>query len=193
MRLSPLPPEASWTHRGVRDGFEVVFLRSAGDGHRLVGHTTANEESVLWSVGYDVTLDAAWRTVAVHATTLTAAGGREVALTRDAADRWVVDGEPRPDLDGCADVDFESSAVTNTFPIHRLDLVEGKAFDVSSAFVRADDLRVERLDQTYTLIARSDEGLTLHYESPTFEFVCDLIYDGAGLIVDYPGIAVRDL
>ncbi len=177
----------------MRDGFEVVFLRSAGDGHRLVGHTTANEESVLWSVGYDVTLDAAWRTVAVHATTLTAAGGREVALTRDAADRWVVDGEPRPDLDGCADVDFESSAVTNTFPIHRLDLVEGKAFDVSSAFVRADDLRVERLDQTYTLIARSDEGLTLHYESPTFEFVCDLIYDGAGLIVDYPGIAVRDL
>jgi uncharacterized protein len=193
MRLSPSPPEASWTHRGARAGFEVVFFRPVGDGHRLVGHTTANEESALWSVGYDVTLDAAWRTAAVHASTLTAAGDREVALTRDGADRWTVDGVPRPDLDGCSDVDFESSAVTNTFPIHRLDFVEGKVFEVSSAFVRAEDLRVERLDQTYTLLAWSAERLTFHYEAPTFEFVCDLVYDAAGLIVDYPGIAARDL
>lgn len=193
MKLSPVPTEASWTHRGARSGFEVVFFRPAGDGHRLVGHTTANEESALWSVGYDVTLDAAWRTVAVHASTLAAAGGRAVALTRDAEDRWTVDGEPRPDLDGCADVDFESSAVTNTFPIHRLDFVEGEVFEVSSAFVRADDLRVERLDQTYSLVDRFPGGLTFHYESPAFAFVCDLVYDAAGLIVDYPGIAVRDL
>lgn len=174
-------------------GFEVVFFRPAGGGHRLIGHTTANEEAALWSVGYDVTLDAGWQTLAVHANALTLDGGGEVALTRDAADRWLVDGRPRPDLDGCVDVDFESSAVTNTFPIHRLDLVEGRAVDVSSAFVRADDLRVERLDQTYTLIARSREALICHYESPAFGFVCDLVYDPTGLIVDYPGIASRDL
>lgn len=192
MRLSRLPVGASWTHQGARTGFEVVFFGPAGDGHRLAGHTTANEDAALWSVGYDVTVDAAWRTVAVHATTLTAAGSAEVTLTRDDHDRWTVDGDLRPDLDGCADVDFESSAVTNTFPIHRLDFVGGEVIDVSSAFVRADDLRVERLDQTYTLITRSAERLTFHYESPTFEFVCDLAYDAAGLIVDYPGIAVRD-
>lgn len=193
MRLSPLPVEASWTHRGARTGFEVVFFHRGEDGHRLVGHTTANEESALWSVGYDVRVDAAWRTIAVHATTLAAAGDRTVTLTRDADDRWAVDGESRPDLDGCADVDFESSAVTNTLPIHRLDLIEGQPFDVSSAFVRADDLRVERLEQTYTLVARSAERLTFHYESPTFDFVCDLVSDAAGLIVDYPGIAARDV
>jgi uncharacterized protein len=170
-----------------------MFFRDSRPGHRLVGHTTANEDSALWSVDYDVTVDAEWRTVAVHATTLTAEGTRGVALARDADDRWTVDGEARPDLDGCRDVDFESSAVTNTLPVHRLEFVEGVAVGVSSAFVRADDLRVERLEQTYTLIAASAQRLTFHYESPTFDFVCDLEYDPAGLVVEYPGIATRDL
>ncbi len=172
----------------------MVFFHDGIDAaHRLVGHTTANEESALWSVGYDVTVDAEWRTVAVHATTLTAAGTRAVALAREADDRWTVDGEARPDLDGCVDVDFESSAVTNTFPVHRIAFQRGETVAVASAFVRADDLRVERLEQTYTLIARSAERLIFHYESPTFDFVCELVYDAAGLVLHYPGIATRDL
>lgn len=193
MRLSRPPAAASWTHEDARIGFEIVFFRPAADGHRLVGHTTANEDAVLWSVGYDVTVDAGWRTRAVRASTLTVEGAREVSLERDSDDRWTVDGGRRPDLDGCVDVDFESSAVTNTFPVHRLDFVEGAVIDVFSAFVRADDLRVERLDQTYTLLSASPEGLRFHYESPRFEVVCDLEYDTAGLIVDYPGIASRNL
>ncbi len=32
-----------------------------------------------------------------------------------------VDGEPAPHLDGVLDVDLESSALTNAFPVHRLD------------------------------------------------------------------------
>lgn len=194
MRLSRLPVAASWMHEDARRGFEVVFFRAAtAAGHRLVGQTTANEEAVLWSVGYDVRVDAEWRTRAVRANALTAAGVREVALTRDSDDRWTVDGDARPDLDGCVDIDFESSAVTNTFPIHRLEFVEGAVVEVPSAFVRADDLRVERLEQTYTLLAASAERLTFRYESPAFGVVCDLEYDAAGLIVEYPGIASRDL
>ena len=109
---------------GLRAGFEVAFFHEMSAGYRLTGHTTAHESCVLWSVGYDVTVDGLWRTAAVHASNLTATGKQELTLMCDGAGRWAVNGEPRPDLNGCWDVDFESSAVTNTLPLHRLDFVE---------------------------------------------------------------------
>jgi uncharacterized protein len=30
-----------------------------------------------------------------------------------------------------------------------------------------------------------------HYSAPAFDFSCRLVYDEAGLVLDYPGIAVR--
>jgi len=191
MKLTTPPGGASWNHTGARAGFEVAFFTILSDGHRLSGHTTARESSALWSVGYDVTVDRSWRTVAVHASSLTATGKSELTLTRDSGGRWTANGELRPELDGCLDVDFESSAVTNTLPIHRLDFIKGVGVDVPAAFVRADDLRVERLEQRYTLIEAGPELILFHYESSTFEFECDLRYDSSGLVLEYPGIAVR--
>lgn len=193
MRLKPSPAGASWTHTGARTGFEVAFFEDLDAGHRLSGHTTAHESSALWSVGYDVVVDRLWRTVAVRASNLTAAGEGKLTLTRDSEGRWTANGEQRPDLDGCGDVDFESSAVTNTLPLHRLDFIGGVGVDVPAAFVRADDLRVERLEQRYTLIEADREQILFRYESSTFEFACDLRYDRSGLIVEYPGIAIREL
>lgn len=162
MRLTTLPGGASWTHTGVRAGFEVAFFRVLSGGHRLTGHTTAHESAALWSVGYDVSVDRSWTTVAVQASSLTNTGRSEVTLARDDAGRWTVNGEPRPELDGCVDVDFESSAVTNTLPVHRLDFIEGVGVDVPAAFVRAEDLRVERLEQLHADRRRSrPDGLPL--------------------------------
>ena len=97
----------------------------------------------------------------------------------------------RPDLDGCVDVDFVSSALTNTLPIYRLDFIVGSGVDVSAAFVRADDLRVERLEQRYTLIDTAPERLLFHYVSSTFESACELKCDLEGRVVEYSGIATR--
>jgi hypothetical protein len=193
MELTVAPRSASWSHRGARVGLEVAFFAEAPAGHRLTGHTTANEADALWSVGYDVARDPSWRTIAVAASNLTAVGSGEMTMTRNSSDRWTVNGEQRPELDGCVDVDFESSAVTNTLPIHRLDFQVGASVDVPAAFVRADDLRVERLEQRYTLTESTPERLCFRYESATFDFACDLEYDRAGLIVKYPSIAVRQL
>ncbi|WP_243230687.1 putative glycolipid-binding domain-containing protein [Microbacterium sp. CIAB417] len=192
MRLSALPEAASWNHHSGRVGFEVAFFRAAQDGHRLTGHTTAHESPVCWSVGYDIRVDRAWRTRAVSAIGLSVAGERTVTAARDEENRWTVDGVRRPDLDGCVDVDLESSAVTNTLPVHRIDFRVGVGVDLPAVFIRADDLRVERLDQRYTLIDASADRPVLHYESSTFDVSCELQLDGAGLVLAYPGIATRD-
>ncbi|HWD83319.1 MAG TPA: putative glycolipid-binding domain-containing protein [Kribbella sp.] len=187
MDLRALPGTAAWTHRGARTGFEVLFT----GGGRLRGRTVAREGESIWYVGYDVVLDADWGTRSVRAVNSTASGDRDVVLERGTAG-WTVDGTVRPDLDGCHDVDFESSAVTNTLPVHRLSFVVGVPVEVPATFVRAEDLRVERLEQQYTLLRSDEDGHVFHYESATFDFECELRFDAAGLVLDYPGIASRD-
>jgi uncharacterized protein len=188
MLLSALPAAASWVHDGVRSGFEVLFAEAG----RLRGRTSAREGDAIWYVGYEIAVGADWSTGSVHAVNSTMSGDREVALTRSPDDRWTVNGVARPDLDGCRDVDFESSAVTNTLPVHRLPFVPGTTLDVPAAFVQADDLSVVRLEQRYTLTSSDERGHVFHYESATFDFECELTFDASGLVLDYPGIATRD-
>jgi hypothetical protein len=87
-------------------------------------------------------------------------------------------------------VDLESSALTNAFPIHRLQLPVGDRASAPAAYVRID-LSVGRLEQDY--LRAGDEGTSQRYgyTAPEFEFACSLLYDESGLVLDYPGIAIR--
>lgn len=124
-------------------------------------------------------------------TTASAAGERRVGIRRTPDAHWFVDGALRAELTGCVDIDLESSAMTNTLPTHRLDFRPDDPHTVPAAFVHAADLRVERIEQEYRLLDRTDTGIRFGYASTTFDFACALTYDAAGLVVDYPGIAER--
>jgi hypothetical protein len=186
------PPAAAWRHRDARDGFEVTFLRPLpGGGLRLEGHTAAVEAGEAWAVGYAVEVDDGWRTRRAEAWGATAAGEHRTRVESDGAGHWVVDGVPAPHLDGCLDLDLESSACTNTLPIHRLGLAVGDGGDSPAAYVRAVDLRLERLDQRYTRAPDAGDSRRYDYLSPAFDFAARLTFDRAGLVLDYPGIATR--
>jgi hypothetical protein len=81
--------------------------------------------------------------------------------------------------------------MTNALPVHRLALPVGGRDAPPAAYVRVGDLRVERLEQTYARVADVAGGQRYDYTAPAFEFSCRLVYDGSGLILEYPGIAVR--
>jgi uncharacterized protein len=191
--VSFLPPPASacWQHRPARSGFEVAFFAAAPLGVIVEGTTAASEDSGAWVVSYRVELDAAWVTRSARVTARTAAGPRETVLESDGAGHWLVDGGAAPHLDGCIDVDLESSAMTNAFPVHRLNLRAGQAADAPAAYVRALDLTAERLEQGYRRIADQDGRQQYEYSAPAFGFTALLRYDDSGLVTDYPGIAVR--
>jgi hypothetical protein len=188
--FSHLPSTAAWRHRDARDGFEVVFLHS-DDGYIIEGHTAAVEDGQAWAVEYSITLDRHWLTKSARVRGRSATGRHAVRLDADGTGAWTVDGEPAPELDGCLDVDLEASSFTNAFPVHRLGLEVGQEAEAPAAYVRALDLSVERLEQRYA--RRPDDGdrRRYHYASPADEFEAKLVFDGAGLVIDYPGIAVR--
>jgi uncharacterized protein len=191
MSFRPPPATACWQHRGPRSGFEVAYFSGREGGWRIDGTTAAIEDGQTWVVSYSIEVDPAWVTRSAHVTGRTAAGLRETLLESDGAGRWVIDGEPAPDLDGCMDVDLESSAMTNTLPVHRLDLQPGARADAPAAYVRALTLTAGRLDQVYERIADEAAYRRYDYAAPAFGFTARLVYDENGLVVDYPGIALR--
>jgi uncharacterized protein len=193
MTFRPLPVTACWQHRGARSGFEVAYFTASDGGWRIDGTTTAIEDSQTWVVTYRIEVDGGWATRRALVTARTATGSRETLLESDGAGRWLVDGDPAPHLDGCLDVDLESSAMTNTLPVHRLDLQAGLRADAPAAYVRAISLAAGRLDQVYERIPGEDETAHRRYDyaAPAFSFTARLVYDDSGLVVDYPGIALR--
>ena len=181
---------AAWRHRDARIGVEILFLSRELAGYELSGYSTAVQEGEGWGMRYTLTVDDRWVTRSAHVVAHSVSGVHEVRLERDGNSIWRVDGAEAPQLSGCIDVDLEASACTNAFPVNRLGLRVGEAADAPAAFVRAPSLRVERLDQTYERLP--DRGLARYrYAAPAFDFQAVLVYDRAGLVVDYPGIAVR--
>jgi hypothetical protein len=174
-------------------GFEVAYFQAVADGWHIDGTTTALEDAQTWVVSYSIELNAAWATRSARITARNAAlGPRQTLLESDGAGHWRIDGERAPHLDGCADVDLESSAMTNALPVHRLQLPSGaKNQSAPAAYVRALDLSVERLEQTYQRVANMATHQQYDYAAPAFDFTCRLVYDETGLVLDYPGIAVR--
>jgi len=189
--VTGLPAHAAWQHRDARDGYEVVFLEVTPAGYRFEGHTSAVEDGEPFAVRYAVVLDRRWRTRSARVCGRSSAGVHEATLETGGTGRWLVNGELAPELDGCLDVDLESSSFTNAFPVHRLGLAVGAQAAAPAAYVRALDLAVERLEQRYARLPDDGDRWRYDYESPGFGFRCELVYDAAGLVLDYPGIAVR--
>src|SRR3954453_5696729 len=141
-RMSFLAPpiSAAWSHQDARSGFEVVYLQPLDGGHLLTGVTTAVEDGRPWIVDYEIRVDAAWRTRSGRVTGRFDIGSSTRVLEADGEGRWSIDDEPAPHLDGCLDVDLESSALTNALPVHRLGLGTGSSAQAPAAYVQVLDL-----------------------------------------------------
>ncbi len=186
-----LPPFACWRHCGAAEGFEVVFFQTREGGLRIEGQTAALEAGEPYTVRYAIELDERWCTRSAEVSGRSRAGAHTVSVETDDRGGWLVDGREAPQLKGCRDVDLESSSLTNAFPVNRLRLEPGEEADAPAAYVRALDLGVERLEQRYVRIDDGSRRERYDYTSPAFDFRCELVYDESGLVLDYPGIAVR--
>lgn len=166
----------------------MTSFRRLTDGTAISGVVTGVEGGVAWSFSYEIEVDDEWRSRSAWLGSLLPGDPSELLLTRH-GERWEVDGVARPDLDGLVDVDLEGSVVTNTVPMHRIDLAARTPG--SAVFLRLDQ-SVRRLDQWYGPAEPvAGGGWIVAYEAPEFEADFDLTYDASGLVVEYPGLATR--
>jgi len=185
--FAPLPAVAAWRLLDAHEGFEVAHLLPGPDDIRISGTSVGVEDGLAWSFRYDLEIGADWF---ARRGSVQGADGRRLTLESDGPGRWLVDGAHDPALDGCLDIDLEGSALTNTAPVHRLDLGVGDEAPAPAVYVRTNTLAVERLDQTYRRVPASD-GFAFDYASPRFDYRASLRFGADGLVMDYPGIAHR--
>jgi hypothetical protein len=190
-----LPASAAWSHHDSRIGFEAVAIDQSADGWTLSGSTTAIEDGLTWHVAYRIEIDR--RSVTRNARIRTQSGHQcqRTLLEHDGSGRWSIDTQAAPQLDGCLDVDLESSALTNAFPVRRF-IAEGRwgVEAVPVAYVRVHSPHIERLEQQYQRLPDTcNTAFTFDYRAPIFDFSCHITYDTAGLVTNYPTIAVRSL
>lgn len=154
-----------------------MFFRDRDDGCLIRGCTTALEDGTPWAVEYAIQVDRAGATRSARINGRTAAGSCSTVLDADGAGQWLVDGENAPQLDGCLDVDLESSAMTNALPVRRLGLAVAAQAAAPAAYVRAVGLAVDRLEQTYLRTPGEATHQWYDYTALAFDFKCRLTYD----------------
>lgn len=168
--------------RSVIDGsLDRCVLRIEASGTVLEGEVLILVEGDPARATYRVECNADWETRAVHATWQQGTSVREIRLQVDEQRRWWQGGRELAELRGCIDVDLGITPATNTLPIRRLDLGEGRAASVTAAWVLFPELKFEVLPQTYTRLAED----RYRYESDLGRFTAELTVDDQGLVIYY--------
>jgi uncharacterized protein len=165
-------------------GLEHVMTRADESGFRADGQLVMVQDGPF-RVRYLLECDAGWRFTTLTITVTDSGRERTLQLAVAADGRWQADGKPRPDLDGCIDIDINCTPLTNTLPIRRLRWASGASHDLSVAFVSVPDLAVRAVSQRYTQL----EPRLYRYQSGAFR--ADLPVDGDGFVLDYPGCWTR--
>lgn len=165
-------------------GHESAELHRHAHGWRLHGTVVVMENAEPFAFDYTIECDASWRTLRAEVSTLLGTTPPSLTLERTTAGDWLANGQPRPELCECIDVDLSFTPSTNLLPIRRLSLAVGDRAPVRAAWVRLPRFGIEVLEQVYV---RVDET-RYRYESNNGAFKRDLVVDDAGLVVDYPGL-----
>lgn len=133
-------------------------------------------------------LDADWRAQSVTVERWNASGHGALRLER-AGGGWLLDGRPRPDLDGAEEPDLSVTPFCNTFPIRRTPSAAGASLTLDTAFIDGPALTVARSRQRYDRqgpqrLRYVDLGLSRGFEA-------DLTVDARGLVETYEHLFVR--
>ena len=104
-------------------------------------------------------------------------------------DGWLVDGEPRSDLDGAEEPDLSVTPFCNTFPIRRTPTGGGGSLTLDTCYIDAAAMTVQRSRQRYDRLGPNrvryiDLGVSSGFEA-------DLEVDDDGLVLRYEHLFER--
>lgn len=133
----------------------VETLRLNQDAHGI--HATSHLMQVIRgnsiAANYLIDCDARWRfrrlwlKVDNH-------GQRKLSLERDLRGNWLLNGEPRPELQQCQHIMLSASPFTHTPLLQRSALETGQSDEMQVAFIDLLNLRVEPRRQRYQCMQR---------------------------------------
>jgi hypothetical protein len=181
----------AWRRAGSPGGHSLVQLERRGRSFHAEGWEVVGDRGEAWMVHFRLRTDAAWRTRSFFVEATDANGSRRTRLTADGSGSWQVDGQHRPQLDGCLDVDLAAAPFTNTLPIRRLGLGEGEHAEIRAAWIDVPGLAPHPMEQRYTRLETGGALDRYEYRSLPSGRRYLLSVDELGIVVEYEGLATR--
>ncbi len=151
-------------------GHESARLSRCGAGWRLAGTAVFAHERRPCRLDYQITCDGVWQTLSGKVEGWVGEKLVGIEISVNPQRRWRLNGEERPEVEGCADLDLNFSPSTNLLPIRRLRLGTGQGAEAGAAWLRFPSFTLEPLEQYYT---RIDEAI-YRYESAGGRFAAEL-------------------
>jgi hypothetical protein len=179
--------EVIWEWLGS-PGLEHVGVVFEAEAITADGFVAGSLGGVPFALRYDLACGADWSFRSARIALRQDGGWRDCAIERAADGGWRVDGTPRPDLAGCAEIDIMVSPFTNSLPLGRLRLVPGEPTAVTVAYVPVPSLEVTTFRQDYTLLPPAGAQRRYRYRNLGSAFEAELSLDGDGLVGDYGDI-----
>lgn len=163
-------------------GHESALLFFNDDSWHLQGTAVFLYNQFACRLNYRITCDSQWHTRAAQVAGWVGNSLIESKLVVASDQRWFLNNEESPQVEGCIDVDLNFSPSTNLLPIRRLGLSVGAEQEVRAAWLRFPGFELEPLTQLYR---RTDQNI-YRYESSGGEFVRELTVNEEGFVTSYP-------
>jgi uncharacterized protein len=154
-----------------------------GGGWRLRGTAVFRHGGAPACLGYELTLDSDWETVAARIEGFLGRDAVGCRVERGAAG-WMLNGAPQPGLGHLVDLDLGFTPATNLQQLRRVALGIGASASVPVAWLEAGSDRLVELEQHYRRLDRD----RYEYAAPGPGYAGVLELAGNGFVRDYPGL-----
>ncbi len=165
-----------------RPGHEFAKLFFSDSCWNLDGTAVFMHDKQYCCLDYWLKCNSQWQTLSGRITGWVGEKVIEIEIAVKSNRHWTLNGQARPEVKGCIDIDLNFSPVTNLLPIRRLNLGLGEKGEVRAAWLRFPSFELEPLEQSY----RRVNGTTYRYESRGGRFVTELQVNESGLVTLYP-------
>jgi hypothetical protein len=150
-------------------GLEILTITGSADGISIRGQCIdAGDEP--FCVHHEWLLDRSWRSKTLWLTRFGAEGDRHLYIERAGDARWKVDGQNRPDLDGCDEIDLSFTPICNCIALRREELAINGEFELTALHVSLPRVTIAPSRQKYLRTGMNayryiDLGLSAGFEA----------------------------
>jgi hypothetical protein len=155
----------------------------AGDDDIRVTSDLVHAGEEPFGLRYSWVLDRHWRTRALEMAVRSTGREQVCHVERTGHDTWAVDGQARPDLKGCVELDLSATPFCNSLAIHYL---QGKTGELTVSFVQLPELSIVPSLQRYEALGPRRWRYVDLGAAKGFTAVLDL--DSEGLVHHYEGL-----
>jgi uncharacterized protein len=163
-------------------GLELMHLVKTDDAIQVSSDLVHAGENPF-GVRYSWSLDNHWRTRSLHMAVRHKGLDQVCHVERTGPAAWSVDGRPRPDLNGCVELDVSATPFCNALAIRHLGAMTG---ELTVSFVQLPELSIVPSLQRYEAMG---PGQWRYIDLGAAKgFTAVLTFDSQGLVRHYEGL-----